>query len=52
MNDDMKNEYDFSRGERGKCDRQGAVVRLPVYLDDQVQGYLCRRGRTQRYFTH
>ena len=37
---DMENEYDFSRGERGKLYRPGAVLRLPVYLDDSVQSYL------------
>ena len=33
----MKDEYDFSKGERGKFYRPGVVLRLPVYLDEKVQ---------------
>ena len=33
----MRDEYDFSKGERGKFYRPGAKVHLPVYLDDDVQ---------------
>jgi hypothetical protein len=40
MSDDMEEHYDFSRGERGMFYRPGAVIRLPVYLDEAVQGYL------------
>lgn len=40
----MKEEYDFSAGERGKFYRQGARLRLPVYLDDQVLAYLEKRA--------
>jgi hypothetical protein len=40
MSDDMKEHYDFSHGERGKFYRPGAVIRLPVYLDEPVQRYL------------
>jgi hypothetical protein len=29
----MKNEYDFSKGERGKFYRPGVELRIPVYLD-------------------
>jgi hypothetical protein len=37
MNDqEMKEEYDFSGGERGKFYRRGARAHLPVYLDDSV----------------
>jgi len=32
----MKNEYDFSRAERGKFYRPNARLRLPVYLDQQA----------------
>lgn len=36
----MKSEYDFSKGERGKFFRQDAELRLPIYLDPDVQKYL------------
>ena len=38
----MKREYDFSRGERGKFYRNGAELRLPIYLDAKLQGQLQR----------
>jgi hypothetical protein len=37
MNDDeMKQEYDFSQGERGKFYRPEARFHLPVYLEEAV----------------
>ncbi|MEF8722056.1 MAG: hypothetical protein V5B30_05445 [Candidatus Accumulibacter delftensis] len=33
----MKDHYDFSKGVRGKFYASDAVVRLPVYLDEQVE---------------
>ena len=36
----MRDEYDFSKGERGKFYRPGAELRLPVYLDAGVQNTL------------
>jgi cytidylate kinase len=45
----MKPNYDFSKAERGKFYRKGATLRLPIYLDDQLQKRLeriaQRRGR-------
>ncbi len=38
----MKREYDFSRGERGKFYRNGAELRLPIYLDAKLQGQFQR----------
>lgn len=40
----MKDRYDFSKGERGKFYREGAVFRLPVYLDEKVQDYLAAKA--------
>ena len=40
----MKPEYDFSRGERGKFFRPNAEVRLPIYLNSDVQAYLTERA--------
>ena len=33
----MKSHYDFSKAERGKFYRKGASLRLPIYLDGQLQ---------------
>lgn len=33
----MKSECDFSNAERGKFYREGAEIRLPIYLDGKLQ---------------
>ena len=33
----MKSGYDFSKAERGKFYREGAEIRLPIYLDAKLQ---------------
>jgi cytidylate kinase len=38
----MKPHYDFSKVERGKFYRKGARLRLPIYLDSQLQQRLER----------
>ena len=38
----MKAHYDFSKAERGRFYRKGALVRLPIYLDGQLQRRLER----------
>jgi len=43
----MKEEYDFSKGVRGKFFRENAKLNLPVYLDDEVQSYLQERARSK-----
>jgi hypothetical protein len=40
----MKPEYDFTGGERGKFFRPDAEIRLPIYLDAEVQSYLAERA--------
>ena len=40
----MKAEYDFSKGERGKFFRPNAELRLPIYLDAEVERYLAERA--------
>ena len=40
----MKPEYDFSKGERGKFFKANAALRLPIYLDADVQLYLTERA--------
>lgn len=36
----MKAEYDFSKGERGKFYRPEASLRLPVYLEPDVDSFM------------
>jgi hypothetical protein len=36
----MKNEYDFSKGERGKFYDAEAQLDIPVYLDPDVAAFL------------
>jgi hypothetical protein len=38
----MKPHYDFSNAERGKFYRKDARVRLPIYLDGELQERLER----------
>lgn len=33
----MKEQFDFSKGERGKFYRQDAVLHIPIYLDPDVE---------------
>jgi hypothetical protein len=40
----VKPEYDFSKGERGKFYRPDAAMRLPIYLDAEIQRYLAERA--------
>ena len=43
----MKDHYDFSKGVRGKFHKPEAVFRLPVYLDEEVQDYLCAKAEAK-----
>lgn len=43
----MKEQYDFSKGVRGKFYSAAAVFQLPVYLDEQVQGYLAAKAQAK-----
>lgn len=43
----MKDEYDFSGGERGKFHRPGARINLPIYLDGDVLEYLRERAEAK-----
>jgi len=36
----MKEEYDFSKGERGKFYRPDAELRIPVYLQKDIAEFL------------
>jgi len=43
----MKREYDFSKAERGKLYRPGAKLNMPIYLDEEVLGYLTERAEAK-----
>jgi hypothetical protein len=44
MTDDVKDEYDFSKAERGRFYRKDAVLTPPVHLDPEVQAFLTERA--------
>ena len=43
-NNDMKKEYDFSKGERGKFYHPEAQLNLPVYLEPDVAEFIQRHS--------
>ena len=43
----MKDEYDFSKGERGRFRRPDAVLLPPVHLDPEVLAYLAARAEAR-----
>lgn len=47
MNDDMKDEYDFSKAERGRFYRKDAVLVPPVHLDPEVLAFLTARAQAR-----
>jgi len=36
----MRKEYDFSKGERGKFYRSNMKLNIPIYLDDEVSAFV------------
>jgi len=47
MTDDMKDEYDFSKAERGRFYRKDAVLAPPVHLDPEVLAFLTSRAQAR-----
>ena len=43
----MKDEYDFSKAERGKFYRQDAVLAPPIHLDPEVLAFLSERAKAR-----
>ncbi len=39
-NDTMKEEYDFSKGERGKFFQKDIKLNLPVYLEGEIMEFV------------
>ena len=44
----MKEQYDFSRAERGKFFRPDVKLNLPVYLDDEVREFVSGIAEKQK----
>jgi hypothetical protein len=36
----MREEYDFSKGERGKFFQSDMKLNIPIYLDDEVSAFV------------
>jgi hypothetical protein len=36
----MREEYDFSKGERGKFFHSDMKLNIPIYLDDEVSAFV------------
>jgi hypothetical protein len=47
MTDDMKDEYDLSKSQRGRFYREGAVLVPPVHLDPAVLAFLTERAQAR-----
>jgi hypothetical protein len=47
MSDDMKDEYDFSKAERGRFYRPDAIMVPPVHLDPEVLAFLIARAQAR-----
>jgi hypothetical protein len=45
--DDMRDEYDFSKAERGKFHRPDAVLAPPIHLEPEVLAFLTARAQAR-----
>lgn len=45
--DEMAEEYDFSKGERGKFYKAGATMSPPVHLEPEVLKFLQARAKAR-----
>jgi predicted HicB family RNase H-like nuclease len=45
--DDMRDEYDFSKAERGKFHRPNASLAPPIRLDPEVLAFLTARAQAR-----
>ena len=48
MVSEMRKEYDFSQGERGKFFQKDAKFNLPVYLEDDILDYIENIARKRK----
>jgi len=45
--DDMREEYDFSKAERGKFHRPNACLAPPIHLEPEVLAFLTARAQAR-----
>lgn len=43
----MREEYDFSKGERGEFYNPSATMNMPVYLDAEVLDYFAAKAKAK-----
>lgn len=43
----MRDEYDFSKADRGRFYRPDAAMRPPVHLEDEVLNFLTARAKAR-----
>ena len=44
----MKDQYDFSKGERGKFFNKNARLNIPIYLDEEVMIFVEKIAKTKK----
>jgi hypothetical protein len=44
----MRKEYDFSKGERGKFYRPDVRLNIPIYLDEEVSAFVDKIASKKR----
>ena len=44
----MKEEYDFSNGERGKFYNKDAKFNLPIYLEPEIESFIATLAKEQK----
>jgi len=48
---DMKKEYDFSKGERGKFYRPNLRLNIPIYLEEDIADFVQKFARKKKVDT-
>ena len=46
--DDMKKEYDFSKGVRGKFYDENAQFNIPIYLEPEVENFVTKLAKEHK----
>lgn len=44
----MQEEYDFTKGERGKFYNKDASFHLPIYLDAELESFISKIAKEQK----
>lgn len=44
----MKKQYDFSKGEQGRFYHPDLILKLPIYLDDDVVAFIEEYAKEKR----